>query len=468
MKKTLLFLAGIVVSAASFAQPITYVDDLSWVTAPDQNTATRPFAFALCNDTALTYTITTSAIDNNTVFGFGPPVSNPNIPSGIQIPIDNHNNDGSESILINFNFTRPVTNLRIHFRELDENETDTLNPGPPAEEFLHDITPSYNSLTPTINQLYSLPVGGPPYTGVTPQNPLLPAANNNAGGWVEWNVTGDNYSISYDRPISWAMAIDSIEFEFECDTACPCPARIKLRHIGNASTDGLQVAKLRVNSAGELISSLSIDMNSYQSIVNDECLKCDNPNVESFGTFINAPSIAGAPPVLVDPLNVGNSRRVEYTFNPPVAINEVVFFDLQFPPILQLSCCKNKVDFCFVVDLRKDDCTSCEYLVCTIHENENENESRNGNSNPQQNVSKNPLKVSVSPNPMHNQLGVKIEDEHFNKGELFLHSSEGKLLRHIQVNKKSFTLDVASLPKGAIVLTIISNDKKESKTLIKL
>lgn len=474
MKNLISLCVVALISTISFSQTILVQDDLTWVSGSLVTSATSP-DFSFCNSSQVNYTISTSSpggFINVTSSG------NPSLTNGFIMPASTGSFSG-QTMDFTFSFSQNVSNLRIMIVDLDENHSGSANP----EETITNIVPSYTSLMPTVGDLYSLPVGSGPYNVVTPENPLSPTGtNNDASGWIEWTgVTASVYSFTYNRPSSggYGLVIGGVEFDCTDSLTCQCNSTVKVKPIGNPDASGVQSANLIINTQGEAISSLSIDIPYYQSNVNDECLKCDNPNVESFGTFITVPVIAGVTGTFVDPFGtgMGNYRRVVYNFPTPVVLSGQIYpMQLQFPPVLDLSCCHNDVDFCLNVNLRKEDCTSCEYMTCSQPAVLNNGSNEGGADNQvgsarsiKYNDFNDDLDVRISPNPSDGQVNVVINDVTFIKGEFDLYSPDGLLIRHGQISENHFSLQLESLDSGKYLLIIVSDDlKKSTKKLIKI
>ncbi len=458
MKKIVLFIATML-TTLSFGQVVT--DDLVWVPAGQYTSQTSP-NFNFCNDTEVNYTISTTA-----PAGFQ---QAQNGMTGIIMPAITSNT--TTTMPFTFTFSQEVCNLKIHFVDFDEN-VQSNNPITQAEEYLSAISPAFTSVSSTSGTLYAA-AGN---TEATPYDGDNNFDNDNVSGWVEWDVTLSSIAFTLNRPSGgYGVIIDSISFEC-CDTGCECGAQIDYVSGSGITAAGEQDVVLAINTQGELVTSLCIDVPFYQSLADDECLKCDNVNVESFGAIVAASPLNGVSGTLADPFGQGHSRKICYEFTTPTAINTTLDIRMQFPPVLELSCCKNDARYCYDVTLRKDDCTSCEYRVCSPDENlqQNPKEKSNQNVNNSQNdeiekfvyndfVDDETLKIF--PNPAEKNVTIEFVDEDFTNAELSLFDPSGSLLKTTLIDSRKWTFDVSNLAAGTYLVSVVVDGQKMSRLLI--
>lgn len=428
---------------ASTAQAQTVSDNLNWVANTPINTATSP-NFDFCNGTTVNFTITTGNNQFTHVTGSG----NGTLTNGIIFPANT--GSATQAIPINFAFSSEVCNLRIRFVDIDGLSGESLS----------GITPTYNTLISEIGTLVD------PGTSSN----AVDANADNSTGWVQWNGPVTNLSFTYNRPGSgYGLIIDSIIFE--CCEPCECRHQTQFNTIGSIDSDGNTFANVNVNSMGVPVRSICIDLPFYVSNVEDDCLKCDPRSTEQFGTILGGAPIAGTPGLIHDPYNLGYSRKICWNFPTPTVVNANIQIDLKFPGVMNLSCCKNSVSYCFDVNFTNEDCTSCEYTICTKFP-ETAGTSTGGEPKaigtnyPQYNDFAEKSGFQLSPNPSDGKVEVQIQDETLVGGNLAITNTSGTTVLRSTVNNKRETLNVSDLAKGTYVVSIENNGRFSSALLM--
>jgi hypothetical protein len=310
----------------------------------------------------------------------------------------------------------------------------------------------------------------------TPPCPTLIAAPTTVG---LWNLNTGSGTTAIDASVSgFNGAI--VGATWSSDTICnicSCRANVTTASTTAITADGNQSIVLNINTMGEPVTSICIDLPNYISLVEPSCLKCDLANLTSNGTILNGAVISGVSGILEDPYGLGHSRKICYEFATPTVVNQTVQLNLKFPPVLNLSCCENSVNFCLDVTLRKDDCTSCEYNIC--HTSHNAKESlipqtikktkeeslQLGNNNPT-NSSIDEFKLLVFPNPARESINVEVKDINFSEGVVELMTKEGKIISSKQIKSNRFNVDLNSVSSGAYILTVKVANKKSTKIII--
>ncbi|MDX2360873.1 MAG: T9SS type A sorting domain-containing protein [Crocinitomicaceae bacterium] len=184
MKKTSLFLIGILFSFLSFGQATPFNDDMTWAGVPGVinvgglGTSAQSPNFGGC---AFNYTVSTNspgsfAYSNNQADG-----------SAVLFPANTGAFNGG-AITITFQFSQPVTNLQIHIDDLDIAET------------VNNINPAANSVTATNGVLNF--AGG-----------VITSPANNADGWINWTGPVTTVSFTYTRPgVGFGLLVDFVNF----------------------------------------------------------------------------------------------------------------------------------------------------------------------------------------------------------------------------------------------------------------
>ncbi|MFK7786572.1 MAG: T9SS type A sorting domain-containing protein [Crocinitomicaceae bacterium] len=451
-------LFGLTLLATSAFGQITNADNLNWVTPTTQTTATSP-NFACCSD-SVNYTLSTPTNGNFTHVSAS---GNGSLTNGVIFPAVTGTNP--TQIEINFTFTQDIQNFRIRIHDLD---------GVGNAETVTGISPTFASLTSTIGTIFD-PNG---------LGDEVNATGDNMSGWINWAGTipaNTTITLLYDRPGSgYGLIIDSLEFQCAGGTTngCICDALVDDAYFSDTDIDGSQTTGISINSQGELVSSVTIELPFYVSNVDNNCLMCDVSNQESFGTILGGSTIAGTAGVLYDPMGLGFSRKIVYTFPTPVAINEVVDLNLQFPPVLPLSCCKNLVSFCLDVTLMDENCSACEYTICNKQQDAGDGKGDKKNAGSSSNgifvdgMDMNSVEkidgLEISPNPASDFINVNIIDESLLGQELLITNSAGAQVSVEKLQESSNRINVSKLPSGVYYLSVNALDNKASfKVVIK-
>ena len=255
-----------------------------------------------------------------------------------------------------------------------------------------------------------------------------------------------------------------------CDN-CNCRAIITEESTSTVATDGYQIFNLNIDTQGELVTSICIELPYYISTVDPSCLDCDVATLTANGTILGGSAIGGTPGILDDPYGLGHARKICYNFATPTAVNITIALNLQFPAVL--SACKNSVDYCLDVEIKKEDCTICEYEVCPKQNEQEQSPVHGGNDEMNSpfdegvSFSKlDDLNVSIFPNPATSKVNVTIGDSEFNGGDIILTSIDGKVIQSQQTSLKSFEMDLTGVTPGTYVLIVQTGAKKVYKKLI--
>lgn len=454
MKKSMFLAACLLFSGAANSQTITVQDDLNWVPTSVENNIPSP-NFDFCGPTGeVSYTISSSTA--NFTFNGG----------GLYMPASSGSNFGT--VPITLTFSQPVSNLRIKLVDIDEGVS---NAEPDSEETVTGISPTYNNMFATVGTWNAL---GAPGTGITALDAVPGSNNNNTSGWVEWNVTDNVYSFTYNRPGSgYGLILDSIVFD--CTEACPCPGDARIESGTLATAEGALTSNLSVNSGGEAVTSLTLELPYFNSLADPNCMACSN-EVEKFGTFGSVPTIAGVAGVVMDPYGTGEGsvRKIRYDFATPTILNENVVLELQFPPVHELECCPNRVNYCIDVLMRKEDCTVCEYTACNTELPQEEGkgtEKKERSAAPKMlpemvdgNIDE--LGLAVSPNPATSVIRGKVNDENFTSGEVFLYGPNGRLIQKQTLNSNEFSLQLENTVSGVHLVTVVGNGKRSTTQVV--
>jgi Secretion system C-terminal sorting domain len=442
MKK--LVLGALLLFSAQVLHAQSVHDNFNWVYGSSPSTTLTSPSFAFCDGDNVSYTVTSSV----TMQHYANQISgNPVVSPGLLVPA-NPAGIILQHIPISFAFTQPVCNLRIHFTDLDLNES------------VSGFSTPYANVVETAGDLV-------PDAAMTTIGSNL----NNSAGWAEWSGSLSSLSFTYNRPgAGYGLIIDSIVFEC-CTPPCRCEHRATIKNTDIVYSSGYTSATLDLNSNGVAVRSICIDLPFYQSNVDDQCLKCNVSDQEKFGTILSAMPIAGVTPELDDPYNLGYSRTICWKFTTPTVVAENVQIDLRFPEILELSCCKNSVSYCLDVTFKNDDCTSCEYQIC------NEFPKQNSTAKESKTTGSLPTKVwsndfaelksfTLSPNPTSGKVVIRLLDESLIGHQVTIMDLEGKGVYTGSVSRMEETIQLNNLTPGTYIVSIENNGQISSERLV--
>ena len=432
-KKPLSLLLALAFVSFSFGQTVS--DDFTWVDTDSTNSDTSG-ELNFCNDQRITYTVSSTGLSFWNVTSNTPTLSGMIVPASILSSVDN--------VPMNFTFSQTVCNLRIHFTDLDDNS------GSDAES-LSAISPAYNNLTGGLMDLGGFSTG-------------VYSPTNNGQGWIEWDGPLNGISFTYNRKRGCGLIIDSITFD-----CCPCQCShiASVVNFGSLTSSGFASTTINLNSNGVAVRSISVEMPFYVSNTDKNCLKCDVPNQGSFGTIVSGETISGTAAALYDPLGMGYSRTIRWDFPTPTVINQDVDLGLQFPPVLELSCCKNAADYCLHVVFKNEDCTMCEYDLCT-----KEDQSRVGSKKTKVELNdgsfgqKKSDSFNLIPNPAKNKLEILLLDNTLVGGKVVFTNMSGMTMMETKMKRMKEEFDISKLSPGSYLVVINNNDKVYTKTLI--
>jgi hypothetical protein len=445
-----LFSGILFLSLAQLAGAQTVSDNLNWTFNQGASTSFTSPDFSLCGGEIVNYTLT--SLTSQTMINYSNQINYTSpIKPGVVMPND-PGQVSTQNLPMKLSFKTKVCNLRIHFTDLDNGES------------LSEFSTSFASATGTTGN----------WTANGTMNGVTSNSVDNSAGWVQWDVPLDEISFNYFRPsYGYGLVIDSIMFDC-CNpvSVCKYDDIVEFINGGYIKPSGVAGANLHVNSNGQAVRSITVNLPTYVSTVSPQCLKCDEGKQGTYGSIIQASAIAGVSAVLEDPLGLGYSRTITWTFNTPTVVDEKIEIIMQFPGTLDLSCCANSVKFCMDVTIQNEDCTSCTYQVCDGYgvkgkSAQTDASTTKGNGmQPAYNDYAEQKSFTLSPNPTSGKVIVELLNESLLGGNLSIYSIEGDEVHKTVVNRMKETLQLGELAPGAYVVTIIVNDQVSSQRLI--
>lgn len=434
-RKISIFALLLTMASTTHAQMVS--DGLSWVTSTTPlTTATSP-DFDFCNGTSVNYRIDGAE-------GFQ---HNTSAVGGIIIP-GNLATNNATTVPLSFTFNQEVCNLRIRIVDLDAGIGTGV-----GTESINSVSPAYDGLAGSLSD-----PGG---------STSINATVDDAEGWIEWNGPVTSVSFNYIRGgRGFGLIIDSVTFDC-CLKPCECKHKATFKNFGTITNPGETTPEISLSSNGLAVRSISIDLFTYFSLVEPEaCKKCDLQNQDRFGTIRGGDPIAGAPAELKDPLALGYSRTVTWTFPTPTVVNHTVRLDLLFPPVEDLSCCVNNVRYCLDVTFQNEDCSSCEYTICNTQDG---NKSAKTEQHEDSGFYDGPSKTEgflLIPNPTDGKVAIELQDESFIGGKITVRSTSGAVLSTAKMNGTREALDISGLSSGSYLISIEREGKTTTQTLI--
>lgn len=382
--------------------------------------------------------------------------------------------DDGGDVTITLTFSSTVYNFRLLINDFDEYEPGGADDGTPSEDG-DSFSPPFQSISPSGGNFFTAvgPLGA--YTG------LDPAGLENTQGWVQWDAV-NSITFTYRRPDAgqnqggWGLLLDSMTFD--CEPAIPCPCKPKSYLVSaptNIDFSGETSALLHLNSTGDPIKQLNISLPDYALLTDADCRKCDTENLTAYGDILSLPIIAGTTPTYVG-TGAGTSSEISYSFNTPTVLNNNISLDLLFPPALELSCCKNEVEYCFKVTMITESCEVCELLLCSPdagqgghgggQQGEAQSQKRTSvwQTAPVDGVKPMASTMTVYPNPSLDQISVELPRAN---GTINILNMDGKVVKSMPANASKMQIEISALDAGAHVLEFRSGDEIFTTDFIK-
>lgn len=240
--------------------------------------------------------------------------------------------------------------------------------------------------------------------------------------------------------------------------------------------DGTGTATLALNSGSMLVRRLKITLVNFTQNVSAECLKCEATAASQFGTITNTPVINTVTGVLAPATTMGVaswSKQISWTFGTPAVVNGSVVLNVRFPGVLNLSCCSNKVDYCFNVEYIDADCNICENTTCA---NGGSQEPDKMNTVPQLEVNPTaPVQktetgsksdaMKLFPNPTSGNITVELAAADL-AGKIQVFNSTGTMVLSQRCEGPVTVLSTGNLPNGIYVITYENGSSRVSQQLM--
>jgi len=321
-------------------------------------------------------------------------------------------------------------------------------------------TPIY----PNPNNIIQSPNG---WTSISMDYVAAPGITNFIIGNFEDNAGTNVIPNPTDTPRRAYYFIDNVAIlAYDCNK-CNCKNEASMDHFW-VDTDGNSGVDVHVNGGGQLISKFRITLVNYNPRVDKECLKCDVEEQSKFGTITGGPLLYNQLPILApyNPyISTDFSREATWCFDHPVHFGqETVSLRLKFPPILNLTCCKNDEDFCMRIEFWTNECLACDMLICNRNTPEPGHERQTIKIT---GMNKKPDKgqIKLIPNPASNNFKVVIPPEN-TSGVIQIYDLNGSLLNEFKTSSKEVTVDTKSYPAGTYFVRYKNADTSFEEKLI--
>lgn len=258
-------------------------------------------------------------------------------------------------------------------------------------------------------------------------------------------------------------------------TSCVCNSSATITG-STLMKDGTGTATLALNSGTMLVRRLKITLVNFNHNVNPECLKCEMNAASQFGTITNTPVVNTVTGVLAPATSMGTaswSKQISWTFATPAVVNGNVILNLRFPGVLNLSCCSNRVEYCFNVEYIDADCNICENTTCTS----GGSPAQINQQTPDVKINETPVApekpetgnkndiMQLFPNPTGGNVTVELSASDLG-GKIQVFNSSGTMVQSQRCEGPVTVISTGNLPNGLYMITYESNGTRVSQQLL--
>lgn len=75
--------------------------------------------------------------------------------------------------------------------------------------------------------------------------------------------------------------------------------------------------------------------------------------------------------------------------------------------------------------------------------------------------------IELFPNPCQEYIQVRLTERSMTKGTMYLQNSLGQVIRELQINTNSLTIETSTLPTGLYYITLMSNNQIHTRRILK-
>lgn len=296
----------------------------------------------------------------------------------------------------------------------------------------------------------------------TPPCPTIELDTSTVGLWNLNIGAFDSSPSGFDGIVNGAVWSDA----FICENSCDCNANVSIVSTSTLTPGGNQTTDLLIDTGGELVKSICIELPYFMTTADPDCFLCDSTTITANGTILSGTTLGGVAGILDDPYGLGHARKICYEFAVPTAINETIQLDLQFPPVFDSPNCINNVLYCLDVEIKDEDCKMCEYDACLAAGVKAQGTVERGSFDDIRPSEINALNVLVYPIPATKNITVQIDDNVLIDAKVRLTSLDGKVLSNQLMTTNKVIIDLTDVAPGTYTLTVQTGDQKSTKKVI--
>jgi hypothetical protein len=150
---------------------------------------------------------------------------------------------------------------------------------------------------------------------------------------------------------------------------CPCnPCKDKTTFFGKDSTSytngGVITTTSTVSHLPKKVIKVSAQIVNVERLGEAGCLKCTKESKE-FGNFTSGTLNSNAGTIVNG--GSGYGKDIQWQYNTPTLISNFPYdFQMAFPPLTEVSCCKDSIKICTRWSFMDSNCVTCDTLVCKV------------------------------------------------------------------------------------------------------
>ena len=252
-----------------------------------------------------------------------------------------------------YKFYITLNNSGTHNLQLNNTLNITTNPYAVANTYVPKYILQTNALAflPIINFPSIVPVG------TTSFNTDVSMAATATTAFIRLTLY-DATSIASCNPI------DSIRLP-----NCACnPCKNKVTSFGKDSTyfqnGGLISATSTVSHGPTQVIKVSAEIVDVERLGEAGCLQCTKESKE-FGNYTSGTLNGNAGSIVNG--GKGYGKEIQWSFSTPTTISNYSYdFQMAFPPLTSVSCCKDSIKYCIRWRFMDKNCVTCDTLICKV------------------------------------------------------------------------------------------------------
>jgi hypothetical protein len=153
------------------------------------------------------------------------------------------------------------------------------------------------------------------------------------------------------------------------NVSCPCnPCKDKSTSFGKDSISytngGVIVNYSTISHLPKKVIKVSAQIVDVERLGEAGCLKCTKESKE-FGNFTSG-TLNGNTGTIVNG-GSGYGKDIQWQYTAPTLINNFIYdFQMAFPPLTEVSCCKDSIKVCTRWSFMDSSCVTCDTLICKV------------------------------------------------------------------------------------------------------